>query len=366
MRILVVTPSLPLAFGTVDARWLHVVVTELARRGREVVCVSCTEESDERIAQAQTFADERGFRFRHVSLSLHEHPVARKARAFLKPFSEYERVDELTRVLDEEAPLADIVHIEHLFPSWVGAGRERTVTYLHHLEVIDWEQRTDLTNRERLTRWQVERATDAVLSISDRVIGASSRLVERALKVNPKLETGLVPVSIDPDRYEQLSLPDEPVVGLIGSMFWYPSRSAADEALGHLFPVAGAELLGTVDRPEDFFSRINTLLYPPALGSGCKIKVMEAMAYGRAVVSNTEGFEGLSDLPQDLLRPLDDDEALIERTVALLRDPAARAAEAAAGRELIENVFAPEPAVDRLEAAYEQLGLLTPAQEGTP
>lgn len=48
------------------------------------------------------------------------------------------------------------------------ARRERTVTYLHHLEVIDREQRTDLDRRERITRWQMERATNTVLSKSKR------------------------------------------------------------------------------------------------------------------------------------------------------------------------------------------------------
>ena len=384
VRIVVATPSLPLPFGTADARWLHVVVTELARRGHHVVCLSCTEEGPERIAAAGASADHHGFQLRHVPMRLSEHPVRRKLHSFRRPFSEYVRVPELVRALDEEAGAADVVHIEHLFPGWLGLDRDDAVTYLHHLEVIDWEHRTDLSRRERTTRMQMERATQHLLCRLPRIIGATSRLTDRVGDYQPGVAAEVVPVSIDPSCYEVLPLPDRPVVGVIGSMHWYPSRSAAERvltrlwpqihravpearlvvagwgsevALGHLFPLPGAELLGAVERPEDFFGWINTLLYPPARGSGFKIKVLESMAYGRAVVSNSEGLEGLTDRPNPIGPPLDEDHALIDRTIELLHDGAERARLGAAGRQLVDEVYSPRPAIDRLEAAYQHLGV---------
>ncbi len=384
MRVVVVTPSLPLAFGTADARWLHVVVTELARRGHAVTCVSCTEELDVRVGAAQASADAHGFRLRHVPLRLTEPALARKVRSAVRPFSEYRRVEPLMRAIDEEAATADVLHIEHLFPSWVAENRDDSLTFLHHLEIIDWEERTDLDRRERATFVQMQRATRRLLRDSTHLIAATSRLAERVGQIAPGVPAEVVPVSIDPSCYPVLPPVDAPVVGIIGSMHWYPSRSAAErvltrlwpqieravpgarllvagwgaeEWLGPLFPVRGAELLGSVERPEDFFSQISVLLYPPARGSGMKIKALEAMAYGRPVVSNTEGLEGLTDRPLPVATPLDDDTTLIDRTIELLSDPAERSALGDAGRQLIEDVYSPEPAVDRLVAAYQRLGI---------
>lgn len=392
MRVVVVTPSLPLPFGKADARWLHVVVTGLAARGHDVHCISCTEEPDEKIETAAQLAADAGYEFDHVPLTLDAEPVAkRRARSFVTPFNEYARVTELRDLVERSAQTADVVHVEHLFTSRVAEGLPNAVTYLHHLEVIDWEERVGLDRRTRVVRAQMERATRQILRSSTHVIGATSRLVARAKATAPHLQAQVVPVSIDPSLYEVLPLPAEPIAGVIGSMHWYPSRSAADRALtrlwpaihaevpearllvagwgseehlGHRFPLDGAELLGAVDRPEDFFGAISTLLYPPARGSGFKIKVLEAMAYGRPAISNHEGLEGLTDRGELVPVHAESDDDFIEETVKLLRDAPRRAELAAAGRAQVDAVYSPEPAIDRLLDAYERLGF--PAGRRSP
>lgn len=392
MRVVVVTPSLPLPFGKADARWLHVVVTGLSRRGHDVLCIACTEESDENVAAATAMSADSGYEFVHVPLELEVEPVARRrARSALTPFNEYTRVAALRETVSAAALTADVVHVEHLFASRIAEGLPNAVTYLHHLEVIDWEERVGLDRRTRVVRAQMERATKQILRRSTHVIGATSRLVARAKATAPHLETAVVPVSIDPSLYDTLPLRTDPVAGVIGSMHWYPSRSAADRALtrlwpaihqevpearllvagwgseerlGHRFPLAGAELMGAVDRPEDFFGAISTLLYPPARGSGFKIKVLEAMAYGRPAISNHEGLEGLTDRGELVPVHAESDDDFIVETVALLRDGPRRAALAAAGRAQIDDVYSPEPAIDRLLDAYERLGF--PAGRPSP
>ena len=374
----------PLPFGKADARWLHVVVTGLAGRGHDVLCIACTEEPDDQVQESQRLADAGGYEFTHVPMALDPSSVAaRRLNSLRRPFNEYERVAELQKLVQREAATADVVHVEHVFTSRICDGLENAVTYLHHLEIIDWEERTDVDLRTRVVRKQMERATSQILRSTSRAIGATSRLVARSLTINPNLKTAVVPVSIDPSLYEVPPLPDEPIVGVIGSMHWYPSRSAADRALtrlwpeihrqvpdarllvagwgseenlGHRFPLEGAELLGAVDSPIDFFGAISTLLYPPARGSGFKIKVLEAMAYGRAAISNHEGLEGLTDRGELVPVHAETDAEFIEATVSMLADDDRRTALAAQGRTLVEDVYSPEPAIDRLLDAYSQLG----------
>ncbi|MCP3934104.1 MAG: glycosyltransferase family 4 protein [Actinomycetia bacterium] len=393
VRVVVITPSLPLPFGKADARWLHVAVTGLSSRGHDVVCLSCTEDDSEAVHRAADLAQTGGYEFRHIPLSLDPGPVTlRRFNSLRRPFNEYERVAGLRKAVDELAKNADVVHIEHLFTSRIGEGLGNAVTYLHHLEVIDWEERTDLDRRTRFVRSQMERATRQILRSTDRAIAATSRLAARATVINPRIRTAIVPVSIDPALYSTPPLPDEPIVGVIGSMHWYPSRSAADrtltrlwpaihaqipearllvagwgsaEYLGHRFPLRGAELMGEVGSPVDFFGAISTLLYPPARGSGFKIKVLEAMAYGRAVVSNQEGLEGLTD--RGALVPLlaETDADFIEVTVELLRDRVLGSSLGVSGRAQVESQYSPEPAIDRLVEAYDRLGL-APSRTRSP
>ena len=388
MRVLVVTPSLPLPFGKADARWLYVVVKGLAARGHDVVCLACTEAGEEEVAAATTGAEADGYRLRHVPLVLDPSGVLkRKVGSLIRPFSEYQKVAALRVAFDEESALADVVHVEHLFNSRIALDHPNAVTYLHHLEIIDWEHRTGIDLRTRITRLQMERATSQILSRTRRVLGATSRLVARAKTINSSIDASIVPVSIDPSLYPDLPLSADPVIGVIGSMHWYPSRSAADrvlvdlwpriydqvpdakllvagwgsvENLGHRFPLEGAELLGAVDSPEDFFGAISVLLYPPARGSGFKIKVLEAMAYGRAAVSNAEGLEGLTDRGALVPVAAETDDEFVEAAVALLRDPGRRMSLGASGRQQVVDIYSPEPAIERLLDAYDQVGLLTP------
>src|SRR4029453_11452473 len=56
-------------------------------------------------------------------------------------------------------------------------------------------------------------------------------------------------------------------------------------------------------------------------GSGMKIKILEAMAFGVPVVTTSEGVEGLPAEDGVHAGVCDDDDGLIERAVDLLQDP---------------------------------------------
>lgn len=383
-RVVFLTPALPLPFGRADARWLHAILPELSSRGFEIVCLSCTEESPERILEAENLAASMGYSFRHIPLELGESTIRRKARSLLRPHSEFSRCKGLLEALEEElAGGGAILHIEELFSSWAARRTPRATTYLHNLDVVDWGDRTALSPRERIDLAQMRRATRRLLRSNQSLIVGTDRLateVERFGLARPPV----VPIAIDLSLYAVLPFVDAPVLGVIGSMHWYPSRSAAERALrlwpeirarvpdatllvagwnsdrylGRWFPLEGAELLGPVERPEDFFGRIALLLYPPPRGTGMKVKVLEALAYGVPVISNTEGLEGLRfENAHDVARAETDDD-IVRIASELLRDPDRCRSVRGAGRDLIEREHSPQVVADQLLAAYDDLGLL--------
>jgi len=84
--------------------------------------------------------------------------------------------------------------------------------------------------------------------------------------------------------------------------------------------VDGVEFAGVVPSLAVAYERAAVAVVPLLIGSGLKIKTMEALAFGRPVVTTPEGAEGL---PQGLLQqlqPLDDPAALAGRLVRLLSD----------------------------------------------
>lgn len=387
MRIVVFSPSLPLPFGTADARWLYVMLGELSGRGIDVTVISCTEQDEGSVVEAHRLCEGRGVELIHVPLHLNEGRVARKTSSLVRPFSEFLRCTELSQAIDRQLSKGyDVFHIEHLFPTWAGLHYDRSVTYLHHLEVVDWQGRPDLDLRQRLTYLQMRRATRSLLKEIDKLLVATPRLAVEVGKIRGSNGASLpvVPIAIDPDIYKPIAPVLNPVVGVIGSMHWYPSRSAAervvqrqwpaiagavpdarllvagwgsDTYLSKYFPLEGADLLGPVDKPPDFFEQIAVLLYPPARGSGMKVKVLEAFAYGIPAISNQEGFEGITIQADSPGISAESDGEFVDRTIELLREPHRRRVLGQAARTLVETQYSPKPAIDRLLVAYERVGL---------
>src|ERR1700737_4802393 len=231
MRVVIVSPVLPLPFGTTDARWLHVAVTELARRGVEVMCISNTDETEDAIDRAARSAAHYGFELLAVPVSTGEGLLRRKLSSLRRPFSERDRNVALRRVLDKEVSRGyDVMHIEYLLNGWLAKRLPRSVVYVLCLEVVDWADRTDLTLRERQVLFQMSRATRHLLRRLPRVIAMTQRIAAEmsAYREGP---TPVVPLGIDTSLYTMTARHDRQVVGLIGSMHWSPSRRAAQRLI---------------------------------------------------------------------------------------------------------------------------------------
>ncbi|MBX6316466.1 MAG: glycosyltransferase, partial [Isosphaeraceae bacterium] len=172
------------------------------------------------------------------------------------------------------------------------------------------------------------------------------------------------------------------VVGLIGSFGWHPTYSAGLRLLTRLWPeikrrvpaarlqivgrkarsalspwAAGPDISLCENVPDTipYFRSTDVLLYAPARGSGMKVKTLEAFALGTPVVTTSEGVEGLPAEDGVHAGLSEDDAGLIERTVALLEDPARRDRQRRAARALLESYCRPDPVLDRLEQVYATL-----------
>jgi len=165
-------------------------------------------------------------------------------------------------------------------------------------------------------------------------------------------------------------------------MNWYPSYSAAVRLLTRLLPairaklpevrvvivgwharaalrpflpMPGVEVLENVPDTRPFFENSSLLLYAPERGSGMKVKVLEAFAYGVPVVTTSEGVEGIP--AQDGIHAgiSEEDMGLAERALGLLKDLARQEAQRQAARSLLEEHCHPRVVLDGVERCYEDM-----------
>ncbi len=106
---------------------------------------------------------------------------------------------------------------------------------------------------------------------------------------------------------------------------------------------------GRVADPDAWFARAAVVAAPVRTGGGMRMKVLDALAHGKAVVTTTRGREGLGDAP---LRWADDADGIAREIAGLLGDRDARDELGRRARQDVERRFSPAAHVDRLEETY--------------
>jgi succinoglycan biosynthesis protein ExoO len=101
-------------------------------------------------------------------------------------------------------------------------------------------------------------------------------------------------------------------------------------------PPAGVALLGMVPSVDAEYARAAVCVVPLLVGSGIKIKLLEALSFGKATVSTTIGVQGLEDWAAGAVEVTDVAAEFAAAIVHLLADKTARTQLAVAGRAMAE------------------------------
>ena len=109
---------------------------------------------------------------------------------------------------------------------------------------------------------------------------------------------------------------------------------------------------GEVPDIRPYLRRAAVVVVPIRMGSGTRLKVVEGLALGKALVSTTVGHEGVEVRDGEHLLIGDTAEAFAKRIGELFDDPALGERLGRAGRELMEREYSWESAGHRLEEVY--------------
>ena len=104
---------------------------------------------------------------------------------------------------------------------------------------------------------------------------------------------------------------------------------------------AGVRVLGLVDDLAPLYAAAGIVVSPLTFGSGLKIKLVEALAQGKAIVATGVTLQGAEDCAAAVIRA-DDPAAFADAIVNLARDEPSRLALAAAALDAARSRFSPE------------------------
>jgi sugar transferase (PEP-CTERM/EpsH1 system associated) len=271
----------------------------------------------------------------------------------------------------------DLIVCDFLFPA-VNLPRRLpcpAVIFTHNVESEIWRRHAE-TKENWLTRAlfrlqarRMVRYESRVLARFDLILAVSEadRDTFRTLygtRVSAPIH--VVPTGVDTEYFHPM--PETPVdaahLVFTGSMDWLPNEDgmlyfvrdilprirreepdvtvsiigrAPTPAVRRLAQERGVEVTGHVDDVRPHVARGGVYVVPLRIGGGTRIKIFEAMAMGRAVVSTTIGAEGLPVRDGHDIVLADDPQGFADAAVGLIRDAAARAALATAARQTVEG-----------------------------
>jgi glycosyltransferase involved in cell wall biosynthesis len=391
LRVVVVSTEPPDPFGNAAGRWYYVLAKGLSERGSHVRWLSAytNQQSAER---AQTYLSGQ----KRLELALHPYPkrgwFRQKLRTLRQPYS-YFISDGLCEAVDRELRKGyDVLHLEQTWAGWLGMGIPRAVLSVHWLACVDLAGAPAGASRRlaaaALMKWTERHIIANFATI--RALSTRDQLILR--QMNPNARVAAISLALDHTLYKfSTEEPEEPTLGLIGSMDWLPTRLAAVRLLEDIWPrvksrVRGLKLLiggwgartalakylgepnvtilEDISNVEPFFRQLSMLVFPLRAGSGVKVKVMEAMAYGVPVVTTHEGIEGINAMAGVHAALAEDDDELSIRITELMSDREGRQAMRLAARNLIEEQHSPRSILSQVESLYEDLAIRAPAVPG--
>jgi glycosyltransferase involved in cell wall biosynthesis len=202
-----------------------------------------------------------------------------------------------------------------------------SVLFQHNVESILWRRQADTERRVphravfQLEAWKMDRYERAAVGRFDHVIAVSDADREAMARMIAADRITVVPTGVDTNAFRPAvrNVSPEPVVLFLGSMDWEPNIDGVQYFVETIWPAvraavpgarfqvvgrspaasirrlaaADVEIVGTVPSVIEYLHGAAAVVVPLRVGGGTRLKIYEAMAAGKAVISTTIGAEGL-------------------------------------------------------------------------
>jgi sugar transferase (PEP-CTERM/EpsH1 system associated) len=269
------------------------------------------------------------------------------------------------------------------------------VLFTHNVEAVIWKRHYEVARNPlwKLMCWReyravaraerqfVERA-DHVLAVSDVDRDWFSRFVKPS-------KITVIPTGVDTCYFQPAAVAERPgLLVFTGAMDWMPNEDGVlyfvNEVLPRVraqFPIAtlrlvgrspsarihafaesgkGVQVTGRVQDIRPFVHDAEVYVVPLRIGGGTRLKIFEAMAMGKAVVSTSIGAEGLPVEHGKNILLADGAEEFATSVVELLKDSAGRRGLGERARQMVLEDHSWESSAARFKAVLTGLCARTP------
>jgi sugar transferase (PEP-CTERM/EpsH1 system associated) len=247
-----------------------------------------------------------------------------------------------------------------------------TILFTHNVEAQIWERHYKITSDPLMKAacWLEARALARTerhyVELADHVLTVSENDRAFFLRYVDPARISVIPTGVDTEYFTPWAEPEQPdTMVFTGSMDWMPNEDGVTYFADKILPLVHSEIpaasfwavgrrpprrvqvlasdhvivTGAVDDIRPYLGKAAVCVVPLRSGSGTRIKIFEAMAMGKAVVSTSMGAEGLPVRNGENIILADDPADFAQETVRLLRDPERRAELGRAGRRLVEEKY---------------------------
>ncbi len=401
MKILFVTLCLPSPPRFGAQRRVHGLMEALARE-HEVSVVSLVDPADD--DGGASLRATRAYCARVVTVPNERHMVPGTARRLTQLRSLFSRRSyegiachdpAFQRAIDETlaADRFDVVSVEGALLAIYRFAREgrRPVLCLdeHNIEYdllrriataegSAWRRAYSAVNWRKLRREELRawRTFDGCAVTSER----DEELLRSGV---PGARTAVVPNGVDVESFAPMTgeARDPKTILFFGAISYYPNTEALLFFFRKILPIVrvrhpgvkvkvvgpkppesilawksdDVEITGLVDDVRPHIARACCVIAPLRIGGGTRLKILEAMAMGRAVVSTSIGAEGLAVTPEKDILLGDTPEDFAAQIGRVFGDPALVGRLGAAARDLVVARYSWQASVRRLTEFYDRL-----------
>lgn len=263
------------------------------------------------------------------------------------------------------------------------------VVFTHNVEEQIWRRHFEVTRNPvwKAVSWREYRCTGRAerkyLNMADEVLAVSQNDSDHFAKYLDSRKLTVIPTGVDVDYFHPGNEPEEPEsLVFTGSMDWMPNEDAIHYFCAAIFPLvkrhlpktqlyvvgrkpsdrlksvgaadASVHITGAVEDIRPYVRRAPVYVVPLRIGGGTRIKIFEAMAMGKAIVSTTIGAEGLPVEHGRNILLADKPESFAAEIIWLLSNPERRQEMGSEARRLVEFTYGWATAAKRFDQVLER------------
>ena len=311
-------------------------------------------------------------RFESVYVDLGIHPLDAAVAMLcgesyhVKRFVSREFASKLAQILRDEE--FDVVHVESIFLSpYVPVIRKHSKAPIflraHNVENLIW-RKVALGERNIWKRWYMKHSALTLgvyerehLNDYDGVVSITDCDADELRKMGCRKPMVTIPFSITPVTVSQEE--EDGTLFHLGSMDWLPNQELY--LAGRKMPadlmkldMEGVKIVGEVPDAMHFIGSKQINVVPLLSGSGIRVKIIEAMSAGKAVVSTTVGAQGIPFTDGENLLIADSPEQFADQIQRCVEDKAFRLRLGENARRFVCETYSSEMLTKKLLAFYEK------------